>query len=357
MSESRHLHPGVANAIAAAVLFGASVPLAKILAGAIAPLLLAGLLYLGSGAGLLVLYLLRRLLFTKSAGHTSGIARTDIAWFASAIISGGIVAPALLMTGLRVANASTASLLLNLEGAFTALLAWFVFKENFDRRIALGMLAIVFAGVLLAWPQTGLPRGAVLGSLAIVGACLAWAIDNNLTRRISGGDPLLIAGTKGSVAGAVNVCIGLLTGGVLPRAAGILHAASIGVVGYGLSLALYVMALRQIGAARTAAYFSLAPFLGAVVAIALLHEHPGALFWLAAALMAAGIWLHVSERHEHHHYHAALVHSHSHAHNEHHHHDHDFSWSGNEPHNHLHEHTPLWHSHHHYPDIHHRHRH
>lgn len=357
MPGSRRLHPGVVNAMAAAVLFGASVPLAKMLTGRIAPLLLAGLLYIGSGLGLLGLYAVRRFAFRNGAPGETGIARADIGWFVAAIAVGGVVSPALLMTGLRAAEASTASLLLNFEGAFTALVAWIVFKENFDRRIALGMLAILSAGLLLVWPSTGLPHEATLGSLAIVGACLGWAIDNNLTRKVSGGDPLLIAGIKGSVAGTVNTVMGLIGGGSLPGSGGLASAALVGFAGYGLSLVLYVLALRKIGAARTGAYFSVAPFIGAIISIPLLQERPGTFFWLAAGLMAIGIWLHVSERHEHLHFHDALIHSHSHVHDEHHQHEHDFPWNGTEPHAHLHEHAPLRHSHHHYPDIHHRHRH
>ncbi len=357
MSVHRGLHPGVINALAAAVLFGASVPLAKELLGRIAPVLLAGLLYIGSGAGLYGIYTLRRLVFSDKTRHEAGITRADLPWLAAAIALGGILAPALLMTGLRMTGAATTSLLLNLEGAFTAVLAWFAFKENFDRRIALGMLAIVIAGALLVWPVAGVSHNNVLGSFAIVGACLVWAVDNNLTRKVSAGSPLQIAGAKGLVAGAVNTGIGLFTGGVLPDHIHIAGAAVVGAAGYGLSLALYVLALRRIGAARTGAYFSLAPFIGATISIAFLHENPATLFWPAAGLMAIGIWLHVSEHHEHLHHHDALTHGHSHTHDDHHHHGHDFAWNGKEPHTHRHEHEPQWHSHQHYPDIHHRHPH
>ncbi|MHB8454462.1 MAG: DMT family transporter [Acidiferrobacterales bacterium] len=357
MSAHRGLPPGVINALVAAVLFGASVPLAKELLRGIAPVLLAGLLYIGSGAGLYGIYILRRLMLGRKTPREPGVTCSDLPWFAAAIGLGGILAPALLMTGLRITGAATTSLLLNLEGAFTAVLAWFAFRENFDRRIVLGMLAIVIAGVLLVWPVAGLAHNDALGSLAIVGACLAWAVDNNLTRKVSAGNPLQIAGAKGLVAGAVNTGIGLIMGGVLPDHIHLAGAALVGAAGYGLSLALYVLALRRIGAARTAAYFSLAPFIGAATSIAFLHENPAALFWPASGLMAIGIWLHILEHHEHLHHHDVLTHSHSHTHDDHHRHQHDFAWNGKEPHTHRHAHEPLWHSHPHYPDIHHRHPH
>ncbi len=232
MSAHRGLHPGVINALAAAVLFGASLPLAKELLRGIAPVLLAGLFYIGSGAVLYSIYTLRRLLLGNKTPHEPGVTRADLPWFAAAIGLGGILAPALLMTGLRVTGAATTSLFLNLEGAFTALLAWFAFQENFDRRIALGMLAIVIAGALLAWPVDGLAHNDVIGSLAIVGACLAWAVDNNLTRKVSAANPLQIAGAKGLVAGTINIGIGLFMGSVLPDHSHIAGAALAGAAGY-----------------------------------------------------------------------------------------------------------------------------
>ncbi len=351
-----NLDSGILDAVAAAVLFGASVPLAKLLTGEIGPVLLAGLLYLGSGAALLGIHALRRTLFNRHTRREAGIALSDLPALAAAIASGGIVAPVLFVIGLHLASGTAASLLLNFENVFTALLAWFVFKENFDRRIALGMVTILIAGALLAWP-TSRTGGSALGMLAVVGACLAWALDNNLTRKISARDPVQIAGAKGLVAGTVNIGIGLLGGGTLPPYIGIAGAVVIGVAGYGFSLMLYVLALRRIGAARTGAYFALAPFVGAGSAIVVLREYPGVLFWLAAGLMALGVWLHISEHHEHAHQHDSVTHDHSHRHDEHHQHTHNFPWDGREPHAHPHYHPLLSHSHRHYPDLHHRHRH
>jgi drug/metabolite transporter (DMT)-like permease len=193
--------------------------------------------------------------------------------------------------------------------------------------------------------------------VAITGACLAWAIDNNLTRRVSGGDAVMIAGTKGLVAGAVNLSLGLAHGAVLPAPALLASAATLGLLGYGISLVLFVVALRNLGTARTGAYFSVAPFFGAALALFVLRESPSAAFWVAAALMATGVWLHLTERHEHRHVHEPMEHSHPHVHDEHHQHEHGFAWDGQEPHVHPHAHRRLTHSHPHYPDLHHRHEH
>lgn len=349
------MHQGVLFALLAAALFGASTPFAKLLVGQVSPLMLAALLYLGSGAGLSLWYGLRRLRTGKPAS-ADGLRKADLPWLAAAILSGGIAGPVLLMFGLAQTPASSASLLLNMEGVLTAALAWFVFKENFDRRIVLGMLAIVLAGVLLSWqqmPQFGLPWG----PLAILAACLCWAIDNNLTRRISASDALQIAALKGLTAGLVNLTLALLLGASLPGVARVGAAALIGFAGYGLSLVLFVLALRHLGSARTGAYFSAAPFIGAAISLLVLHDAVGGMFWLAAVLMGIGIWLHLTERHQHPHTHEETEHGHSHSHDLHHQHEHDFAWDGREPHSHPHRHLPISHSHAHYPDIHHQHRH
>lgn len=349
-------HPGVISALAAAALFGASTPLAKLLLEAFPPVALAGLLYAASGVGLLGWFGLRRFLLHHTR-REAPLARHDLPWLAGAIAAGGVAAPVLLLWGLAATPAANAALLLNLEGVFTALLAWFVFRENVDRRIALGMGLIVLAGVLLSWGGGSGYHGASIGAAAIIAACLGWAIDNNLTRKVSAADPVQIAGIKGLVAGTVNLGIAVASGWTPPPLSTLLGGAVVGLLGYGVSLALFVRALRDVGTARTGAYFSIAPFIGAGLALLLLHETPGMLFWAAAALMAAGVWLHLTEHHAHTHEHEPLAHSHAHVHDEHHTHEHDFAWDGREPHTHSHEHRPLMHSHPHYPDIHHRHRH
>jgi drug/metabolite transporter (DMT)-like permease len=350
------MHTGVIYALLAAALFGASTPFAKALVGQVAPVALAGVLYLGSGIGLLACFIVRALVRQNDNDKPVALTAADVPWLLGAIVTGGIAGPVLLMVGLTLTTASSASLLLNMEGVLTSMLAWFVFKENFDRRIFTGMLLIVLAGALLSWeqvPSVGVPWGA----LAIVGACLCWAVDNNLTRKVSASDALQIAGIKGLAAGSVNLAITLGLGFQLPGPGTVLGAAAVGFCGYGLSLVLFVLALRQLGTARTGAYFSAAPFVGALISLVMLREAPGPLFWAAAMLMGAGIWLHLTESHVHEHEHLPMEHTHVHSHDAHHQHEHDFEWDGKEPHAHPHRHVAIKHSHPHYPDIHHRHEH
>ncbi|WER47313.1 DMT family transporter [Cupriavidus sp. WKF15] len=343
-------------ALLAALLFGASTPLAKALTGSVAPLLLAGLLYLGSGIGLAFVLAIRRIWMTPDpGGGHGGIPRAEVPWLIGAIVAGGIAGPALLMTGLVSTSAASASLLLNVEGVFTAVIAWVVFKENADRQIVLGMIAIVAGGLLLSWQPGSLQMSP--GALLIVGACLCWAIDNNLTRKVSSNDALLIACLKGLVAGLCNTGLALMQGAALPPVSAAAEALIVGFAGYGVSLALFVVGLRVLGTARTGAYFSVAPLFGVLISFVIWPEVPGLAFWFAAALMALGVWLHLRERHEHEHTHEPLAHSHSHRHDQHHQHEHDFPWDGKEPHRHWHEHEVMVHKHPHYPDVHHRHSH
>lgn len=351
------MNKGVLYGLLAAVLFGASTPFAKVLVAQVPPVMLAGLLYLGSGVGLLGWFMLRRMAGgARIAGAPAALSRRDLPWLAGAIFAGGVAAPVLLMIGLATTAGSTAALLLNLETVLTALLAWFVFREHFDGRLVFGMALIVIAGALLAVDRSS-AFGASWGAVMIIGACLGWAIDNNLTRKVAASDPTQIAGLKGLVAGAINVGAAIWVGAPAPSAGAILAAASIGLVGYGVSLVLFVLALRHLGAARTGAYFSTAPFAGAALALPLLQEAPPPVFWMAAALMAVGVWLHLSERHEHAHTHEGLRHNHSHKHDEHHRHAHEFPWNEAEAHAHEHGHGPFRHRHAHFPDIHHRHDH
>jgi drug/metabolite transporter (DMT)-like permease len=346
--------PGVGLALLAAVLFGLSAPFAKLLLGRTTPQLLAGLLYLGSGLGLLAVWLVRR-----GGSREAPLSRRDAPWLAGAIAFGGVVGPLLLLIGLARTPAAAASLLLNLEGVLTAVLAWFVFRENFDRRIALGMLAIVAGGAVLSW-EGGVRVGGFLGPLAIAGACLAWAIDNNLTQKVSGGDPVQVAMLKGLVAGTVNTAIAVTLGATWPSGGTVSAAMVLGFLSYGVSLALFVLALRHLGTARTGAYFSLAPFVGAAASVVIFRERPTALFLAGAALMALGVWFHLTERHEHEHRHEAMEHEHAHVHDEHHRHAHggdDPPVTDPAPHAHRHRHEPMVHTHPHYPDLHHRHSH
>jgi drug/metabolite transporter (DMT)-like permease len=344
-------HRGVAAALAAALLFGAGTPFAKLLLAHTGPWLLAAMLYLGSGIGL---WAWRRLRGAPAVRPS----RSEWGWLAAATFCGGVVGPVLLMTGLAGMPATSVSLLLNAEGVLTALLAWFVFKENFDRRIALGMLAIVAGALVLSWPGN-VALAAGWPALAVLGACLAWAIDNNLTRKVSLTDASFIAMLKGLAAGVTNLALAWWLGASWPSTGTALAAALLGFLSYGASLVLFVIALRQLGTARTGAYFSVAPFFGALLAIVLLGEPVTAPLLIAGALMALGVWLHLTEHHAHEHAHAALEHKHDHRHDEHHQHAHDHEGMAdpNTRHSHAHRHLPMTHSHGHFPDGHHRHEH
>jgi drug/metabolite transporter (DMT)-like permease len=290
------------------------------------------------------------------AARQQPLGRQDYHWLAGAIALGGVAGPVLLMLGLSRTPAATGSLLLTVEGAATALLAWFVFHENFDRRIALGMACLVAGAAVVSWSGTPTVE-TLVGPLAIIAACVAWGIDNNLTRKVSLADPLQIVQLKGLTAGPVNLLLGLWAGGSLPGAFESLVGGLVGFVCYGLSLAPFVIALRHLGTARTGAYFSTAPFIGAATAVIAFQQPLTIQLVAAGTLMAVGVWLHVTERHEHAHIHDRMVHAHSHSHDEHHRHTHGPQDPPGEPHTHAHEHEVLRHSHPHVPDMHHDHRH
>ncbi|MDN5369242.1 MAG: hypothetical protein PWP74_550 [Shewanella sp.] len=339
---------GVQAALVAALLFGIATPLAKWLLSSVNPWLLAGLLYLGSGVGL-SLYRL----FTKA--KPCRIPLAELPWLVGAIVAGGIIAPVLLMIGLSTSSAASVSLLLNTEGVFTALLAWFAFKENFDRRLVLGMLTIVLGALILSWPteQAVFNLG---GTLAVVAACFAWGVDNNLTRKVSLSDATWIASVKGLVAGFVNLVLALIIGSNFPPLLNVTGAMLVGFLAYGVSLALFVVSLRHLGTARTGAYFSIAPFVGALIAV-IMGEPISLTLLLAGGLMALGVWFHLTEKHEHLHTHEVIKHTHEHIHDEHHQHMHETPVAPGKKHTHFHRHDEMTHSHHHFPDVHHQHKH
>ena len=350
-------HQGVLAALGSAFLFGAGTPLAKGLLDHVSPWLLAGLLYLGSGLGLGLYRLVR-------GSATPRLNRSDTGWMIAAVLCGGVLAPVLLMFGLSGMPASHAALLLNAEAVLTTLLAWAVFKENLGRRIALGMVAVVAGALLLSWPQDQAPLGSLWPAVAVLLACGLWALDNNFTRKVALNDASWIACVKGLVAGLTNLALAWLAGVVWPELArmpaAIPAAMLVGFLAYGVSLALFVVALRHLGASRAGAYFSTAPFVGAVFSVVFLAEPVTWPLLAAAGLMAWGIGLHLTEQHAHVHDHEVMEHTHLHSHDQHHQHDdsatatpHSLSLS----HSHSHRHEPMTHSHPHYPDAHHRHGH
>ena len=341
-------------ALLAAALFGASTPLAKLLLQDMSPLMLAGLLYLGSGTGLLLIRLGRRFSGGGGVGEAS-LRPPDYVWLAGAVIAGGVVAPVLLMWGLGNTTAGAASLLLNLESVITTLVAAVIFREAVNARIWQASLVMLTAGLLLSYDPV-MPLSVSIYSVAIIGACLMWALDNNLTRKISAADPTTIAIIKGMAAGSVNTGLALATGTMTPGTLTIAGALLLGLFSYGISLVLFIFALRHLGSARTGAHFSTAPFIGAALSMLVLNEPFTIVFALALLLMVIATWLVLTEQHGHGHTHEYMAHSHKHVHDEHHQHEHDGT-EGPEPHTHAHTHLPITHTHPHLPDIHHRHEH
>jgi drug/metabolite transporter (DMT)-like permease len=337
--------------LSSAVLFGLSTPVSKMLLGEANPWLLAGILYVGAGFGLALVMLTGRILSLPR--QEAPIRRSDLPWLAGVLVFGGLAGPLLLMLGLSTTTASSGALLLNAEGLATMAIAWLIFRENVDHRLLVGAAAILAGAVLLSWSGQGLSLDP--GGLLIIAACICWGIDNNLARKLSSADPIQIGMLKGLVAGGVNLALALVAGAALPPLSAIVAGAANGFLGVGVSLVMFMLALRHLGAARTGAYFSIAPFIGAALAVALLHDPITPQLLGASALMALGLYLHVTERHEHTHVHDAMEHEHSHVHDEHHDHAHDGPVT--EPHSHWHRHRPMRHSHPHFPDLHHRHSH
>ena len=351
MSDRTHLWPGVPLALGSALLFGASAPFSKLLLGSMDPWLLAGLLYLGAGIGLAAVHWGRGTVGLESP--EAPLRRTDLPWLAAVVCFGGMLGPVLLMFGLSMTTAASGSLLLNLEGLATMGIAWMVFRENVDRRLLLGAAAILAGAIILSWQGEGATLD--VGGLLIAGACLAWGIDNNLTRKLSSADPVQIAMIKGLAAGTTNLLLALTLGAHLPAIEVVAGGAVVGFLGIGVSLVMFMLGLRHLGTARTGAYFSLAPFIGALVSLAMFRDGFSPQLAAAGVLMAIGLWMHLAERHEHEHLHEALEHEHAHVHDDHHRHAHDGAIT--EPHSPWHRHEPMRHRHPHYPDLHHRHGH
>lgn len=345
---------GAAYGLGAAALFGVSAPVAKLLLPNVSPLPLAALLYLGGGLALAAFSGGRRLARRTGAQVEAPIRRSDVPLLAAISIAGGMVGPVLMLLGLSRLSGVATSLLLNLEGPFTVLLAVLLFREHLGRR-GLAAAALVFAGAAALGFAPGALRADPVGVALIGGACLAWAVDNNLSQRLSLKDPVAVVRIKALASGTLMALVSLAARQPVPSAGIALSALVLGALSYGASIVLDMRALRLLGAAREAAYFATAPFIGAIAAVPLLGERLRPLDALAGALMASGVVLLIRERHGHTHVHEALEHDHAHVHDEHHRHDHGGPVS--EPHSHPHTHAPIAHDHPHVSDLHHRHRH
>jgi drug/metabolite transporter (DMT)-like permease len=339
---------GAALGLASAALFGASTPVAKLLVPGTGPLLLAGLLYGGAGLALVAATAFRR------AGAEAPLQRADLPVLAAAILSGGVVGPLLLVLGLARLSGLTASLLLNLEAPCTIALAVVFLGERLSRREALGAGAVVVGAALLSWGPGRLEVDP-LGAAFVAGACVAWGMDSTLNQRLAIRDPVAVARAKALFAGAFDVALALAVGERFPSAARTVAALVTGSLGYGASVVLFLLAVRALGAARQAAYFATAPFVGAIVAVPLLGERPLPVHLVAGGLMALGTVFMARARHAHPHVHEPLEHEHAHLHDAHHAHAHDGPVA--EPHSHVHRHGRLVHDHPHLPDLHHRHGH
>lgn len=336
--------------VISASLFGISPPLAKLLVEDIPPVALAGLLYLGAFAGLSLYSTGKRIIMTDPDKKAAPLERKDLPWLAGAVLVGGIIGPISMMTGLTLISGFSASLLLNLEGLATAMIAVFFFKENAGKNLWLALVCMTIAGILLTWdPSQG--KFNIAGPLLIIFAVVCWGMDNNLTRNISHKDPIQIAKIKGFVAGTTSLSLAIILGMKISLDLTIVFSLLLGSFSYGISLVFFIKALGGLGSSRTGAFFSLAPFIGAITSLIILKEWIGWVMFPATGFMIIGIWLISSEKHSHYHIHKQITHTHSHVHNDMHH-LHKHSGAFHEPHTHV----EIAHTHVHWPDTHHQHR-
>jgi drug/metabolite transporter (DMT)-like permease len=341
--------------IISAILFGLSAPLAKLLGRNTPPLTMAGLLYLGSFIGLSIYTVLGRISNSNPVRKSPPLDKKDFPWLAGAVVAGGIIAPFCLMTGLTMVTGFSASLMLNLEGVATAVIAVFLFKENAGKRLWLSLACTTAAGIFLSW-DPALGKFSIAGPLWILLAMICWGVDNNLTRNISEKDPVQIAKIKGLVAGASSLLIACGLGIRISLDLTLALVLALGSCCYGISLVFFIKALKGLGASRTGAFFSIAPFIGALASLIILKEWTGWVMFPATALMMVGIWMIGSEKHAHMHTHRPIIHTHAHDHDDAHH-QHKHTGALQEPHFHEHVHDETTHWHVHWPDMHHRHEH
>ena len=342
------------QALLAALLFGASAPLAKLLLGEVKPIPLASFLYLGSGIGLLGIRAYQHLV-RKSSTSEAQVRKSDFFWLVGAILAGGVAAPIMLLFSLQTTPAATASLLLNFEGVATTLMAALAFRESIGWRAGWAIAFITLSSIFLSY-NFNASWGFSLGALGIIAACIFWGLDNNFTRNISAKDPVMIVIIKGLGAGSFSLGLALILGNQLPAIGVILKAMLLGCLSYGVSVVLFIRAMRGLGAARTSTLFSTAPLVGVVLSFLIFREFPGAMFLIALPLMVIGTLFLLTEKHEHFHFHEMAVHDHAHVHDDGHH-DHIHEGEATQEHSHVHQHNELAHTHPHMPDLHHRHGH
>lgn len=344
-------------ALLSAILFGASAPITKMLLGKIEPIPLASFLYLGSGFGLLIFQIVNSLI-KKQVINEAPLKKKDFVWLSGAIIAGGIIAPIILLNSLKITPASTASLLLNFEGVATTIIAILFFKENVGKQILTAVVLITLASIFLSWDFKN-QWGFSIGSFGIVLACFCWGVDNNFTRNISAKNPFSIVTIKGIIAGSFSLLLSMILKNQIPDLRVVIIAMIIGFFCYGLSIVLFVFAMRNLGSTRTSALFGTAPFIGAILSFILLRDIPSSMFFISLPIMIIGTVLLLKEEHHHSHIHEAIQHEHRHNHTDgHHEHEHtDEQIIINGYHSHSHTHKNIEHDHPHSPDIHHRHIH
>lgn len=339
-------------AIGAAALYGISAPLSKLLLVELPPAFMAALLYLGAGFGMALVNFIRVL--RKKERIEAKITRSETKYVVGMILL-DIAAPMLLMLGLNMTTAANVSLLNNFEIVATALIAYYAFNESIGKRMGLAILLITLSSLLLSFEDfSGFSFSA--GSIFVLLACISWGFENNCTRMLSIKDPLQVVVIKGFGAGLGSLIIAIASQGYTSNYTYIGLALLLGFVAYGLSIFLYISAQRELGAARTSAYYAAAPFIGVLISWIVLNESLNQSFLFALVIMLLGTYFAVTEKHIHRHIHEEENHEHKHDHKEvHHMHNHSPIVPGE--HTHEHHHNVNEHRHPHLPDLHHKHKH
>lgn len=339
-------------AILAALLYGISAPISKILLRELSPTMMAALLYLGAGIGMLMVSVFKSL--SGKERIEARITKREIPYVVGMIVL-DIAAPIFLMIGLTMTTSSNVSLLNNFEIVATSMIALFIFKEAVGKRMWTAILLITLSSVLLSFEDIR-HFSLSLGSVFVILASLSWGLENNCTRKLSIKDPIQVVVIKGFGSGFGALIIAGISGAYSANILYILITLLLGFVAYGMSIYLYISAQRDLGAARTSAYYATAPFIGVVISWIVLKEPITSTFIFALIVMLFGTYFAVTENHAHRHNHIPVTHEHKHSHTDgHHNHRHKENVIGEHSHEHTHE--PLVHEHAHLPDLHHRHSH